>query len=195
MPAFPTNSPPSRATSIYPASLREVSTPPRRLTRRKASTGDAIARQEFGFTDVEALDDVTITHYGPGTNQAINSILVPIAGGPNSDAAVTLASSIASEWAASITLLTVIPEGAADTQRQAANRRLETYAESMADSSVVTTLVRSDDVASAIATESVAHELLVIGASERSLFKRFFRGTIPEQLRQETHAPIFVISR
>ncbi|WP_442908237.1 universal stress protein [Halobacterium sp. KA-6] len=195
MPAFPTNAPPSRATSIHPVSLREVSTPPRRLTRRTASTGDAIARQEFGFTDVEALDDVTITHYGPGTNQAINSILVPIAGGPNSDAAVTLASSIASEWAASITLLTVIPEGATDTQRQAANRRLETYAESVADSSVVTTLVRSDDVASAIATESVAHELLVIGASERSLFKRVFRGTIPEQLRQETHAPIFVISR
>lgn len=195
MPAFPTNAPPSRATSIYPASLREVSTPPRRNKRRTASTGDAIARQEFGFTDVEALDDVTITHYGPGTNQAINSILVPIAGGPNSDAAVTLASSIAAEWTALITVLTVIPESATDNQRQTANQRLETYAETVTDSSVVTTLRRSDDVASAIATESVAHELLVIGASERSLFKRFFRGTIPEQLRHETHAPIFVISR
>ncbi|NIC00987.1 universal stress protein [Halobacterium sp. R2-5] len=195
MPAFPTKSPPFKFAITYPTGLSRSNPLLRHVNRQDAYTGDAIVRQEFGFTDVEGLEDVTINHYGPGTNQAISSIFVPVAGGPNSDAAVTLASSIASEWAASITLLTVIPEGATDNQRQVADQRLDTYAEMVADSSVVTTLVRSDDVVPTIAKESVAHELLVIGASERSLFKRFFGGTIPEQLGQETHAPIFVISQ
>nr|WP_279587224.1 universal stress protein [Halobacterium sp. R2-5] len=72
---------------------------------------------------------------------------------------------------------------------------MDAYTDSVADGSVEMSLVRSDDVVSTIAAESEAHELLVIGASERSLFKRFFSGSVPNKLRQETHAPMFVVGQ
>ena len=194
MQALPTESLSSRPTRIYPTQLNSK-TPLGRLKRRAGYTSDAIVRQEFGLSDSEALEDVTINQYGPGTNQTINSVLVPVAGGPNSDAAVALASSIASEWDASITLLTVVSEDASDHQRQGARQRLDVYTDSVTDGSVETTLVRSDDVVSTIAAESDAHEILVIGASERSLFKRFFSGSVPDKLRRTTRAPMFVVSQ
>lgn len=195
MPDLPNDSLSAKLTSLRPTRLNSVSTPPRRLNRRAGHTSDAIVREEFGLTDSEALEDVTINQYGPGAHQAINSVLVPIAGGPNSDAAVTLASSIASEWGASITLLTVVSEDATDDQRRDASRRLDAYTDIVTGGPVETALVRSDDVVSKLAAESQAHELLVIGASERSLFKRVFSGSVPNKLRQRTRAPMFVVSQ
>lgn len=195
MPELPNKSLSAAATSVQPGDPNAVDTPRRHLKRRAGYTSDVIVRQEFGLTDVAGLEDVTIEHYGPGTNRAINSLLVPVAGGPNSRAAVALASSIASEWGASITLLTVISEDTTDDQRRDAGRRLDTYTDAVTGSTVETALVRSDDVVPTIAAESDTHELLVIGASERSLFERFFSGSVPNELRQETHAPIFVVSQ
>jgi|AntDeeMetagen681_2_1112603.scaffolds.fasta_scaffold18483_2 nucleotide-binding universal stress UspA family protein len=195
MPESPIESLSAKLASSRQTDLNSVSTPTRRLNRRAGYTSDAIVRQEFGLTDSEALEDLTINQYGPGTNQAINSVLVPVAGGPNSDAAVVLASSIASEWAASITLLTVVPEDTTDDQRRDAGERLDAYTDIVTGSPVETTLVRSNDVVSKIAAESEAHELLVIGASERSLFKQFFSGSVPNKLRRQTHAPMFVVSQ
>lgn len=195
MPAFPTGPHSHSTTNSNSLDLRAVTTPLARLQRRDAYSSDAIVRQEFGLTDLDGLDDVTINHYGPGANRAINSVLVPVAGGPHSDAAVRLASNIAAEWAAALTLLTVVPETTTDAEARAASERLDEYADSVAGESVETTVVHSDDVVSTIVAESGAHELLVIGASERSLFKRLFSGSLPDTLARETHAPIFVVSR
>ena len=54
-----------------------------------------------------------------------------------------------------------------------------------------------DDICNELldAPDAHAHELLVIGASERSLFKRLFRGSLPSTLGRETRAPIFVVSQ
>lgn len=195
MPNFPTESLSANPTRIHPTHLNSNNTPPHRLKRRAGYTSDAIIRQEFGLTDSEALEDVTINQYGPGTNQAINSVLVPVAGGPNSDAAVALANSIASEWGASIRVLTVVSKDPTDDLRRDAAERLDAYTDSVTESPVETTLVCSDDVVSTIAAESDAHEILVIGASERTLFKRFFSGSVPNKLRQKTRAPMFVVSQ
>lgn len=193
MPDLPNNSLSAELTSLHQTLLNSVNTPPRHLKRRAGYTSDAIVRQEFGLSDSEALEDLTINQYGPGTNQTINSVLVPVAGGPNSDAAVRLASSIASEWGASITLLTVVSEDTPDDQKQAADERLKAYTDIVTDGPVETMLVRSDDVVSTIAAESDAHEILVIGASEQTLFKRFFSGSVPSKLREKTRAPMFVV--
>jgi len=195
MPDFPSEPLSAFSTSILPTVLSEAGPLPRRLQRRTGYTSDAIVREEFGLTDSAGLEDVTINQYGPGTNRAVSSVLVPVAGGPNSDAAVTLADSIASEWGASVTLLTVVAEDASDDQRRSAAEQLAGYTDIVAGASVETEVVGSDDVVSAIAAESRAHELLVIGASERSLFSRFFSGSVPTKLRRETHAPMFVVSQ
>jgi APA family basic amino acid/polyamine antiporter len=191
---FPSESPPVRP-AIISTNRHERIRLPRHARQAAGFTGDALVRQEFGLDALDALDDVTINHYGPGTNRAITSILVPVAGGPHSDAAVTLANSIASEWSASLALLTVISETATDAERRDAEQRLAAYTETVTDGAVETAVVASDDVVATIAGESDEHELLVIGASEKSLFKRFFSGSVPNRLATETHAPIFVVSQ
>lgn len=170
-------------------------TPLTSVQRREAYSSDAVVRQEFGLDSLDELDDVTINHYGPGANQTITSILVPVAGGPHSDAAVALGDTIAAEWGASLTLLTVVPETSTDAAERAASDRLDEYTDAVTESSVETAVVRSDDVVATIVAESNAHELLVIGASERSLFKRLFSGSLPSKLGRETRAPIFVVSQ
>lgn len=182
-------------TSIQSSYLHGVTTPLTRGQRRDTYSSDAVVRQEFGLASLDDLDDVTINHYGPGANQAITSILVPVAGGPHSEAAVALADNIASELGASLTLLTIIAEASTDAAERAASERLDEYTDIVAGSAVETAVVSSDDVVATIVQESDSHELLVIGASERSLFKQLFGGSLPNKLGRETHAPIFVVSQ
>lgn len=195
MSTFPNRPCPPRTTSIQSSYLHGVTTPLTHVQRRDTYSSDAVVRQEFGLTGLDELDDVTINHYGPGANHAITSILVPVAGGPHSEAAVALADNIASELGASLTLLTIIAETSTDAAERAASERLDQYTDIVAGSSVETAVVSSDDVFATIVRESDAYELLVIGASERSLFKRLFRGSLPNKLGRETHAPIFVVSQ
>lgn len=195
MPAFPNRPCSPRTISIQSPYLHEVRTLLTRVQRQDTYSSDAVVRQEFGLAGLDELDDVTINHYGPGANQAINSILVPVAGGPHSEAAVVLADNIASELGASLTLLTIMAEASTDAAERAASERLDEYTDIVAGSSVETAVVCSDDVVATIVQESDPHELLVIGASERSLFKRLFSGSLPNKLGRKTHAPIFVVSQ
>jgi nucleotide-binding universal stress UspA family protein len=183
------------AALVRPTEPNSTDTPTRRAKRRGAYTGDAIVRHEFGLDDLVGLDELTIERYGPPASQRIESILVPVAGGPNSDAAVALASNVAAGWDASVTLLTVVPTDATDERTETAETTLRDYADEAAVDTVETAVVASDDVVSTIAGESDAHDLLVVGASERSLFARVFRGSIPERLGETTRAPMFVVSR
>jgi len=189
MPAFPNEQHAASTT------LNRLTMPLTRVQHRDRYSSDAVVRQEFGLSGLDELEDVTINHYGPGATQAIASVLVPVAGGPHSGAAVALADTIAAEWGAALTLLTVIPETSTDAEARAASERLDEYTDTVTESPVETAVVRSGDVVATIVQESNAHELLVIGASERSLFKRLFRGSLPSTLGRETRAPIFVVSQ
>ncbi|MFB6296538.1 MAG: universal stress protein [Halobacteriales archaeon] len=164
--------------------------------RRRATSRNAIARHELGLYDLEGLDDdVTIDHRGPPTSRSIDEILVPVAGGPNTEVALGLAGNIASSWNASITLLTVLPEDAGEEHRRTAGERLEGYADTLDGVQVDTRLETGDDVVAAITALTDRFELVVIGGSERSLFQRVFHSSIPDRLDRNTRAPIFVVSR
>jgi nucleotide-binding universal stress UspA family protein len=155
---------------------------------------DATVRHELGLGDLSGIEsEVTLEQYGPTTRRAIESILVPVAGGPHSDVAVRLAANIAESWNASVQLLTVVPPSADQGERADAEARLRTYAETVEAVPVDTRLETRDDVVAAIADLTRSHELVVIGASEGSLFRRFFRGTVPERLGSESRVPIFVV--
>lgn len=167
--------------------------PTARFRRAERST-DAVVRHELGLGDLSGIDaDVTLEQYGPTTRKAIESILVPVAGGPHSDVAVRLAANIAESWGASLHLLTVVSPSADEREREDAEANLRTYADSVETVPVESRLETHEDVVAAIADRTPTHELVVIGASEGSLFRRVVRGTIPERLGSESRAPIFVV--
>jgi nucleotide-binding universal stress UspA family protein len=155
-----------------------------------------MTRHELGLGDLDGLDDdVTVDRYGPATRRSISDVLVPVAGGPNTDAVLGLAGNIASSWDASITLLTVLPEDADTDRKRAAGDRLEDYASTLEGVRVETRLETADDVVDSIAALTERFELVVIGDSEQSLFGQFFHSSIPDRLDRNARAPILVVSQ
>jgi nucleotide-binding universal stress UspA family protein len=165
-------------------------------SRRRAASRDVMTRHELGLGDLDGLDDdVTVDRYGPATRRSIDDVLVPVAGGPNTDAVLGLAENIASSWDASITLLTVLPEDAGTDRKRAAGDRLEDYASTLEGVRVETRLETADDVVDSITALTERFELVVIGDSEQSLFGQFFHSSIPDRLDRNARAPILVVSQ
>ena len=192
MTAFPRQSRPAESREVLARSPRLL--PIARFLGTARKSTDATVRHELGLGDLSGIDsEVTLEQYGPTTRRAIESILVPVAGGPHSDVAVRLAANIAESWDAAVQLLTVVPPSADERKRADAEARLQTYADTVDAVPVDTRLETRDDVVAAIADLTRAHEIVVIGASEGSLFRRFFRGTVPERLGSASQAPIFVV--
>lgn len=192
MTAFPRQSRPAESREGL-AFLSRLLPTARSLWAGHEST-DATVRHELGLGDLSGIEsEVTLEQYGPTTRRTIESILVPVAGGPHSDVAVRLAANIAESWDAAVQLLTVLAPSADDRERSDAEARLRTYAETVEVVPVETRVETRDDVVSALADLTRRHELVVIGASEGSLFRRFFRGTIPSRLGSASGAPIFVV--
>ena len=145
----------------------------------------------WGLSDVDP--GLSITHFGPSTRRDLDSVLVPIAGGPNSDAAVSVAADLARYWHASLLLLTVVPPSRDRSTWMEADARLHNYADDVDTVPVEVGVRTRDDIVTAITECARDHDLVVIGKSERSFFRRLFRGTIPEQLAERTDTPLFVV--
>lgn len=155
-----------------------------------------MVRHELGLYDLDGLDDeVTIDHFGAPTSRSVSEILVPVAGGPNTEDALILAGNLATGWNASVTILTVLPRSADEDRKRAARDRLQVYADTLDGVPVETRLEAGDDVVATITALTDEFELVVIGGSEQSLFRRIFRGSIPDRLNKNTRVPIFVVSR
>ncbi len=160
------------------------------------SLSQASTRREielWGLTDLP--DDVSVRHHGPTTRDVIESILVPIAGGPNSHAAVRVSAKLARDWDARLELLTVVAADADNARRTKAETRLYNHADDITNVEIGVEVVASDDVMTTIGQRGQEHELIVIGDSERSVFQRILTGGVPKRLRAETDVPIFVVER
>jgi len=131
-------------------------------------------------------------------------LLVPIAGNPQSEEAVDVASRLAAEHGSSITVVAVVevppvlPLDAHMREEEARAHALLCRAAAAAESYGVTAALetrRARDAASAIVSESVARntQLLVIGAPRRPSSKRsvaIFGHTVEHVLK---HAPCRVM--
>lgn len=177
-----------------PASRAANGSSPTRY-RAGTSSSDALIR---GLPDISRLPEldagVSVTHFGARSRSVLESILVPVSGGPNSGAAVDVALALARYWSASLRLMTVVSsgEGAA---RMEADTRLHNYTDDI-DTVPFDICVRTrEDVMVAITDAAGDHDLTVIGESERSLFRRLFTGTIPERLAERSETPLLVVER
>ncbi len=137
-----------------------------------------------GFIDrilAGAPCDVLVKRIRTETRE-IESILVPVAGGPHTELAVACAGSIARQRNASIQLVHVLQSDASASAKDAAKTLFEEYAAELPEEipSVETEIVQSDHVAGAITDETSRHDLTVLGASEESTLKRKLVGSVAE---------------
>jgi len=98
-------------------------------------------------------------------------ILVPTAGGPDSDLSATVAKLLREEFGSEITLLHVADD------IEAGERFLTDWAESH-DLGDADLRIETGDVEGAIAEAAADHSMLVVGATERGLLSRLVRGSL-----------------
>jgi len=123
----------------------------------------------------------------------MDTILVPTSGGPHAPIATQIALKLARLYGAQVTLLYICREGATAEDRQ---HGLDMIAGTVSgletDDLVRPTVITAPGVVRGILAEAEGYDLMLLGASEESLFDRFLFGTIPERIAQKSPVPVMI---
>ena len=140
--------------------------------------------------------DIAILRHRPYAE--LQSILVPVAGGPNSRLAVSLAIALARNTPEStkvillhISLSNTNPKGA-EARAQNAFRRAT---EGRRYQSIEKRIITSDSPAVGILEASGDCDMIVIGATKERLFRNILVGNVSEQIADRAHCPVLIVKR
>jgi len=130
--------------------------------------------------------------------RAMRSILVPVAGGPNSRLAVRMAVGMAescTERPVEVVLLHVVPVGA----RAAARVRAEQVIRDALDGSnyehIERRIVEGTNVADTVLAQAEGCDLVVVGSTEEPLFRNLLVGPIPTQIAEKASVTVIMVKR
>ncbi|MWV41204.1 universal stress protein [Natrialba sp. INN-245] len=126
----------------------------------------------------------------------IDSVLVPVAGGPHDRYAAEAAGAIARRNDASVTLLHVVDPDDLELSEDEAQALLEDTADSFSGvDSVERTVLESTDVAGTITDQTPHHDLTVLGVSRGGLIQRRLLGTISEAVGRHAAGTVILAKR
>lgn len=140
--------------------------------------------------------DVVVVRYRQ--RRPVNSILVPVAGGPNSRRAVKVAVAMAragENGLAAVVLLHVLPLGASLRDHVRAEQELKYALEGTDYAPVQTLIVEAEDVADAVLQHAEEHDLIVMGATEEPLFRNFLVGRLTERIARRAPVTVVMVKR
>ncbi|MFC4987993.1 universal stress protein [Saliphagus infecundisoli] len=143
----------------------------------------------------EALCDVLVKRIDRASD-AVESILVPVAGGPHTEYAAEVAGSIAREHGARVELVTVV--GDEDEERMAEARELltQTSAALGAVESVEETVLVGDVVPEIVERgRERGHDVTVLGATRGGFLRRVLVGDVPEAIARESEGAVIMARR
>ncbi|HDD31741.1 MAG TPA: universal stress protein, partial [Thermococcus litoralis] len=139
---------------------------------------------------VEAPCDVLLVK--PGKGEEVRKILFPTSGGPHSLLAAEIARIFALENDASVTVLYVDREG---VERKRIERRLEPVMRLLNGARGTLKIVHANDPKKAILSECSTYDLVIMGASESSLFARSLFGELPVEVAKECEKTVFLVKK
>jgi amino acid transporter/nucleotide-binding universal stress UspA family protein len=139
--------------------------------------------------------DIAVVRYRP--YRPLKSILVPVAGGPNSRRAARMAATMAAQSQdepIKVTALRVIHENASEPEYIRARQDM---AHSVQDIPYEFDLqvVEGNDVVETILRIAEGYELIVIGATNEPTFKTLLIGSIPEQVAVQAKVTTIMVKR
>jgi nucleotide-binding universal stress UspA family protein len=138
--------------------------------------------------------DVAILKSDRGGLQSFGRILVPIGGKDFNDSLkVRFVHGIYHTSACRVTLMMIVPLGAAKIQRKRAYESLQRAAKIYNISTAELLLEESDQIASAIISQANERDLLVLGLREEPWLQSFFFGTIAQQVAGQVPCPTLLI--
>ncbi len=126
----------------------------------------------------------------------LETILVPTSGGPHAPLAAQIALKLARLYGARVTALYIVREGATAEERQHGLEMIaRTVGDLDTDDLIKPKVIAAAGVVRGILAEAKKHDLLLLGASEESLFDRFLFGTVPERIARKSPVPVMIAKR
>ena len=127
----------------------------------------------------------------------IDSILVPVAGGPHCELSAELAAALARHHDAEVSLVHVVPEDASETSLNEATSILDQQMKvfETGDVTAASSTVRGDHVAGKINDLTADHDLTVLGATRRAFLKRKLVGSVAEGVGRAATSQVIVTRR
>jgi len=128
----------------------------------------------------------------------VKSILVPVAGGPNSRHAIRIAVNMAAQTQdgpVKVTALRIVRAGASETELSRAQKDLAYSIQGAPPYELNLKVVEGNDVVEAILHAAEGYDLIVIGASNEPLFKTLLIGKIPEQVAIQAKVTTIMVKR
>jgi nucleotide-binding universal stress UspA family protein len=140
--------------------------------------------------------DVAMVRYRE--RRPVRAILVPVTTGPNSRRVVKLAVSMARaevDSPARITLLHVLPERARTADRVRGEQAFQYVLEGAGYEVIEKRMVEGANVADTILQEAAGYDLIVMGATEESLFRNVLIGNTAEQVARRAEVTTIIVKR
>jgi APA family basic amino acid/polyamine antiporter len=140
--------------------------------------------------------DIAVVRYR--AFRPLRSILVPVAGGPNSRRAARMAVSMArgeADGPVRVTLLHVLQPGSGPADKVRAGQAMDYALEGLSYEAVERRVVEGADVVSAVLAAAEGHDLIVVGATQEPLFKNLLMGNIPEQVARRAAVTVIMVKR
>jgi amino acid transporter/nucleotide-binding universal stress UspA family protein len=193
---------------------RNVADAVRKTAEENAS--DLIVMTWPGYTETEGrlfgsvLDpivnnppsDLAVVRYRQ--RRKLHSVLVPVAGGPNSRRSVKLAVGMAAageDGPAKVVLLYVIPPDAHRSYQARAEQVFRESLEGISYDLIERRVVPGNDVVETVLAEAAPHDespgcdLIVIGATREPLLKNLFMGNITSQIARRAEVTVIMVKR
>ncbi|WP_255168753.1 universal stress protein [Natrononativus amylolyticus] len=150
----------------------------------------------FGTTADRLLErapcDLYVERIGREAN-GVDSILLPVAGGPHVRPAAVAAKAIAARNDATVIALSVAaPDLDEDAARGAAERARDLLAELPGPAVAVETRVREGPVLETIAEAAGGHDVLVVGATRQGAFHRRLVGSVARDVVHRTERTVIL---
>ncbi|WP_265110254.1 universal stress protein [Halosolutus halophilus] len=158
---------------------------PRRQDVVLGSTIDAVLADAPCDVLVERLDEGPIR---------VSSLLVPVAGGPNTELAAEVAGSLARAREAHVELVTVTADRDDETVAEA-RELLDRTEPSLGAVESVERTVLAGPVVETIVDRTARHDVTVIGAAEGGFLRRVLVGSVPEAVGREADSTVIMARR
>jgi nucleotide-binding universal stress UspA family protein len=141
-----------------------------------------------------ATCDVLVERMG-GT-EVLDSILLPVAGGPNTALAATVAGALGRVHDADLHVVTIRPPTSTSREQKEVETMLTRVVGDFAGIPVITQeVIEHESVAKALVGQSAGCDLIVLGAASSTLFRRSLVGSLPERVGRESQCPVIIAKR
>tara|TARA_B100000945_G_scaffold317984_1_gene321876 strand:- start:4462 stop:6726 length:2265 start_codon:yes stop_codon:yes gene_type:complete len=139
--------------------------------------------------------DIAILRHRP--YDQLKTILVPVAGGPNSRLAVNLSIALARNTS-ELTIVRLLHVSANNNSKDVKARGQNAFRRALEGhkyQSIEECIVMSETPAQGILEASQDCDMIVIGSTRESLFRNILVGNVPQQIADSAHCPVLIVKR